>query len=214
MSVSNCLRSALSSNKFLCKDRQANSNKPARLRRSIAPERGPRRCSAIAPSAFLHGVGPKFAEKACPRRPSYTVKDIQGCRSEGPEIRPLMARPACGLKANAPTALDTPPGAPMTKSASPSPADHVSAVDLSDPAGLKTSPCQLCVKTADRAKARRRPVGVVVTLKLKDQQFPRPEPGGVSLGEPDPACPRKIFRAGRPLLAASEVPMAAKRLPP
>ncbi|MFT5776055.1 MAG: DNA polymerase-4, partial [Hyphomonas sp.] len=70
--------------------------------------------------------------------------------------------------------------------------------DLSDPSALEDQLWQLCVKTADRAKAAG-VVGVVVTLKLKTSNF-RALTRRVSLGEPTQLA-QEIFRAGRPLLA-------------
>ena len=70
--------------------------------------------------------------------------------------------------------------------------------DLSDPAALEDQLWQLCVKTADRAKAAG-VVGVVVTLKLKTSNF-RSLTRRISLAEPTQLA-QEMFRAARPLLA-------------
>ncbi|WP_299949675.1 DNA polymerase IV [Hyphomonas sp. BRH_c22] len=180
----------LSSNKFLAKT-ASELDKPRGFA-VIAPEEaeallGPK------PIDFLHGVGPKFAQKLA-RDGFETVHDIQNT-----ELKALIGRygeTGMWLKQRA-HGLDNRPvrNDEERKSVSSETTFHT---DLSDPAALEDQLWQLCVKTADRAKAAG-VVGVVVTLKLKTSNF-RSLTRRISLAEPTQLA-QEMFRAARPLLA-------------
>ena len=180
----------LSSNKFLAKT-ASELDKPRGFA-VIAPDEaeallGPK------PIDFLHGVGPKFAEKLA-RDGFDTVSDIQDA-----ELKALVARygeTGMWLKQRA-HGHDTRPVRNDEERKSVS-SETTFRTDISDPGALEDQLWQLCVKTADRAKAAG-VVGVVVTLKLKTSNF-RALTRRVSLNEPTQLA-QEIFRAGRPLLA-------------
>ncbi len=180
----------LSSNKFLAKT-ASELDKPRGFA-VIAPEEaeallGPK------PIDFLHGVGPKFAEKLA-RDGFDTVKDIQDA-----ELKALIGRygeTGMWLKQRA-HGQDTRPVRNDEERKSVS-SETTFRTDISDPGALEDQLWQLCAKTADRAKAAG-VVAVVVTLKLKTSNF-RALTRRVPLGEPTQLA-QEIFRAGRPLLA-------------
>jgi DNA polymerase-4 len=180
----------LSSNKFLAKT-ASELDKPRGFA-VIAPEEaeallGPK------PIDFLHGVGPKFAQKLASDG-FDTVQDIQQT-----ELKPLIQRygeTGMWLKQRA-HGLDNRPVRNDEERKSVS-SETTFRTDISDPAALEDELWQLCVKTADRAKAVG-VVGVVVTLKLKTANF-RALTRRISLSEPTQLA-QEIFRAGRPLLA-------------
>lgn len=180
----------LSSNKFLAKT-ASELDKPRGFA-IIAPEEaeallGPK------PIDFLHGVGPKFAEKLV-RDGFQTVRDIQDTQLKAligryGETGQWLKQRAHGLD-NRPVRNDE-----DRKSVS---SETTFGTDLSDPAALEDQLWQLCVKTADRAKSAG-VVGVVITLKLKTRDF-RALTRRISLTEPTQLA-QEIFRAARPLLA-------------
>ncbi|WP_439620488.1 DNA polymerase IV [Hyphomonas sp.] len=180
----------LSSNKFLAKT-ASELDKPRGFA-VIAPEEaeallGPK------PIDFLHGVGPKFAQKLT-RDGFETVHDIQNT-----ELKALIARygeTGMWLKQRA-HGLDNRPVRNDEERKSVS-SETTFRTDLSDPAALEDQLWQLCVKTADRAKSAG-VVGFVVTLKLKTSNF-RALTRRISLAEPTQLA-QEMFRAARPLLA-------------
>jgi len=180
----------LSSNKFLAKT-ASELDKPRGFA-VIAPEEA-EALLAPRPVGFLHGVGPKFAGKL-EQDGFETVGDLQRA-----DLKVLIGRygetgmwlkqVAHGVD-NRPVRIDE-----DRKSVS---TETTFRTDLSDPAVLEDQLWQLCVKTADRAKAIG-VVGSVITLKLKTSDF-RPLTRRVSLAEPTQIA-QSIFRASRPLLA-------------
>lgn len=180
----------LSVNKFLAKT-ASELDKPRGFA-AIGPEEtetllGPR------PIDFLHGVGPKFAERL--RADGFaTVADIQGA-----DVKTLLRRygeTGAWLKKRA-HGIDTRPVDPDGERKSIS-SETTFFEDLSDPARLEDELWQLCVKTADRAKATGL-AGKVVTLKLKTHAF-KPMTRQVSLPQPAQLA-QEVFRAAKPLLA-------------
>ncbi|MCA8902279.1 MAG: DNA polymerase IV, partial [Hyphomonas sp.] len=179
----------LSSNKFLAKT-ASELDKPRGFA-VISPEEA-EAMLAPRPVGFLHGVGPKFAERLS--RDGYdTVGDLQQA-----ELKALIGRygeTGMWLKQVA-HGIDRRPVRTDEERKSVS-AETTFRADLSDAAALEDQLWRLCVKTADRAKASG-VVGSVVTLKLKTSDF-RPLTRRVSLSEPTQIA-QAIFRAARPLL--------------
>ncbi len=145
------------------------------------------------PIDFLHGVGPKFAQRLM--ADGYaTVADVQGAeaqaliRSYG-ETGTWLKKRAHGIDGRA----VEPDGERKSISS-----ETTFFEDISDPARLEDELWQLCVKTADRAKATGL-AGKVVTLKLKTSAF-KPLTRQVSSSQPMQLA-QEVFRAARPLLA-------------
>ncbi|KCZ94028.1 DNA polymerase IV [Hyphomonas johnsonii] len=180
----------LSANKFLAKT-ASELDKPRGFA-VISPGEaeamlGPR------PIDFLHGVGPKFAQKLAADG-FDTVADIQQA-----DMKHLIARygeTGMWLKQRA-HGIDTRPVRNDEERKSVS-SETTFREDLSALAALEDHLWSLCVKTADRAKAAG-VVGAVVTLKLKTGNF-RTLTRRISLSGPTQLA-QEIFRAARPLLA-------------
>ena len=180
----------LSSNKFLAKT-ASELDKPRGFA-VIAPEEA-EALLAPRPVGFLHGVGPKFAHRL-EQDGFETVGDIQNAGLKAligwyGETGMWLKRVAHGID-NRPVRTDE-----ERKSVS---TETTFRTDTADAAELEDQLWQLCVKTADRAKAVGM-VGSVITLKLKTSDF-RPLTRRVSLSEPTQIA-QSIFRAARPLLA-------------
>ena len=148
---------------------------------------------APKPVGFLHGVGPKFANKLT-RDGFDLVSDVQTADlkdmlSRYGETGMWLKQRAHGID-NRPVRTDE-----SRKSVS---AETTFNEDMSDPAWLEDQLWRLCVKTADRAKASGL-VGNVITLKLKTADF-RPLTRRVSLPEPTQLA-QTVFRAAKVLLA-------------
>ena len=144
------------------------------------------------PVGFLHGVGPKLAEKMS-RDGLETVGDLQAC-----ELKHLIQRygeNGVWLKQRA-HGQDNRPVTPGSERKSIS-AETTFSEDVSDAGQMEDHLWRLCVKTADRAKASDL-AGSVITLKLKTAQF-RPLTRQVSLHAPTQLA-QEIFRASQPLL--------------
>ena len=144
------------------------------------------------PVGFLHGVGPKLAEKMS-RDGLETVGDLQAC-----ELKHLIQRygeNGVWLKQRA-HGQDNRPVTPGSERKSIS-AETTFSEDVSDAGQMEDHLWRLCVKTADRAKAVDL-AGSVITLKLKTAQF-RPLTRQVSLHAPTQLA-QEIFRASQPLL--------------
>lgn len=148
---------------------------------------------APRPVSFLHGVGPKFAQKL-EQDGFETVGDLQQADLKAligryGETGMWLKRVAHGID-NRPVRTDE-----ERKSVS---AETTFRTDIANGAELEDQLWKLCVKTADRAKAIG-VVGSVITLKLKTSDF-RPLTRRVSLAEPTQIA-QTMFRAARPLLA-------------
>ena len=180
----------LSVNKFLAKT-ASELDKPRGFAAISADEAetllGPK------PISFLHGVGPKFADRLS--ADGYdTVADIHTA-----DLKALIARygeNGMWLKQRA-HGIDNRPVRTDEERKSVS-AETTFNEDISDPAILEDQLWRLCVKTADRAKATGLD-GSVITLKLKTSAF-KPLTRRVSLSEPTQLA-QTIFRAAKPLLA-------------
>lgn len=179
----------LSDNKFLAKT-ASELDKPRGFA-AISSQEAP---ALLAPQnpAFLHGVGPKLAEKL--RRDGFeTVGALQLA-----ERKDLIARYGeTGLwlherafgRDNRPVHMGS-----ERKSVS---SETTFSDDISDPQVLEDQLWKLCVKTADRAKAVETE-GSVVTLKLKTRDF-KSLTRRVTLPEATQLA-QTIFRVALPML--------------
>lgn len=180
----------LSSNKFLAKT-ASELDKP----RGFAVIGTDEAESLLAPRpvGFIHGVGPKLAQKLA-RDGFDTIEDLQKA-----DLKQLIRRygeTGMWLK-NRAHGIDNRPVRNDEERKSVS-AETTFHDDMSDPAWLEDQLWRLCVKTADRAKATGL-VGNVVTLKLKTSEF-RTLTRRVSLAEPTHLA-QSLFRTAKALLA-------------
>lgn len=180
----------LSVNKFLAKT-ASELDKPRGFAAISASEA--ETLLAPKPVSFLHGVGPKFAERLYADG-FETVADIQA--AELKELASRYGENGMWLKQRA-HGVDNRPVRTDEERKSVS-AETTFHDDISDPVFLEDQLWRLCVKTADRAKAAGLD-GRVVTLKLKTSAF-KPLTRRVSLSAPTQLA-QTIFRAARPLLA-------------
>ncbi len=148
---------------------------------------------ARRPIDFLHGVGPKFAERLM-RDGFATVADVQA--ADAAALLRRYGETGAWLKKRA-HGIDRRAVEPDGERKSIS-SETTFFEDLKDPARLEDELWQLCVKTADRAKATGL-AGKVITLKLKTSAF-KPLTRQVSLAQPAQLA-QEVFRAARPLLA-------------
>ena len=148
---------------------------------------------APRPVGFIHGVGPKLAQKLT--RDGYdTIEDLQKA-----ELKQLIGRygeTGMWLK-NRAHGIDNRPVRNDEERKSVS-SETTFNDDVSDPAWLEDQLWRLCVKTADRAKATGL-VGNVITLKLKTAEF-RTLTRRMSLSEPTQLA-QTLFRNAKVLLA-------------
>ncbi len=148
---------------------------------------------APRPVGFIHGVGPKLAQKLI--RDGYdTIEDLQKA-----ELKQLIGRygeTGMWLK-NRAHGIDNRPVRNDEERKSVS-SETTFNDDMSDPAWLEDQLWRLCVKTADRAKATGL-VGNVITLKLKTAEF-RTLTRRMSLSEPTQLA-QTLFRNAKVLLA-------------
>ena len=148
---------------------------------------------APRPVGFIHGVGPKLAQKLT--RDGYdTIEDLQKA-----ELKQLIGRygeTGMWLK-NRAHGIDNRPVRNDEERKSVS-SETTFNDDMSDPAWLEDQLWRLCVKTADRAKATGL-VGNVITLKLKTAEF-RTLTRRMSLSEPTQLA-QTLFRNAKVLLA-------------
>lgn len=148
---------------------------------------------APRPVGFIHGVGPKLAQKLT--RDGYdTIEDLQKA-----ELKQLIGRygeTGMWLK-NRAHGIDNRPVRNDEERKSVS-SETTFNDDMSDPAWLEDQLWRLCVKTADRAKATGL-VGNVITVKLKTAEF-RTLTRRMSLSEPTQLA-QTLFRNAKVLLA-------------
>lgn len=148
---------------------------------------------APKPVGFIHGVGPKLAQKLS-LDGFDTIEDLQ--RTELRQLIGKYGETGMWLK-NRAHGIDNRPvrNDEERKSVSSETTFHE---DMSDPAWLEDQLWRLCVKTADRAKATGL-VGNVITLKLKTADF-RTLTRRLSLSEPTQLA-QTLFRSAKVLLA-------------
>jgi DNA polymerase-4 len=191
----------LSSNKFLAKT--ASELEKPRGFAVIAPEDADA-FLAPKPPAFLHGIGPKLA--ATLEADGYTsIGDLQSA-----SLRALIERygeTGLWLKERS-HGRDNRPVDPVGERKSVS-AETTFLDDIKDRSALEDHLWQLCVRTADRAKAQD-VSGSVVTLKLKTAGF-QTLTRRVSLADPTQLA-QVLFRAAQPLLAREATGRTAYRL--
>ena len=148
---------------------------------------------APRPIGFIHGVGPKLAQKLT--RDGYdTIEDLQ--RTELKQLIGRYGETGMWLK-NRAHGIDNRPVRNDEERKSVS-SETTFNDDMSDPAWLEDQLWRLCVKTADRAKATGL-VGNVITLKLKTAEF-RTLTRRMSLSEPTQLA-QTLFRNAKVLLA-------------
>tara|TARA_R110000868_G_scaffold226032_3_gene478467 strand:- start:2793 stop:4064 length:1272 start_codon:yes stop_codon:yes gene_type:complete len=148
---------------------------------------------APRPVGFIHGVGPKLAQKLT--RDGYdTIEDLQ--RAELKQLIGRYGETGMWLK-NRAHGIDNRPVRNDEERKSVS-SETTFNDDMSDPAWLEDQLWRLCVKTADRAKATGL-VGNVITLKLKTAEF-RTLTRRMSLSEPTQLA-QTLFRNAKVLLA-------------
>jgi len=148
---------------------------------------------APKPVGFIHGVGPKLAQKLS-LDGFDTIEDLQ--RTELRQLIGKYGETGMWLK-NRAHGIDNRPvrNDEERKSVSSETTFHE---DMSDPAWLEDQLWRLCLKTADRAKATGL-VGNVITLKLKTADF-RTLTRRLSLSEPTQLA-QTLFRSAKVLLA-------------
>lgn len=148
---------------------------------------------APKPVGFIHGVGPKLAQKLS-LDGFDTIEDLQ--RTELRQLIGKYGETGMWLKSRA-HGIDNRPvrNDEERKSVSSETTFHE---DMSDPAWLEDQLWRLCVKTADRAKATGL-VGNVITLKLKTADF-RTLTRRLSLSDPTQLA-QTLFRSAKVLLA-------------
>ena len=117
------------------------------------------------PVSFIFGVGPSFA-RSLGKVGIQTIADVR--KREDTDMMKRFGEAGLRL-ARLARAEDYRPVNPVSERKSVS-AETTFFEDISDPDVLKDKLWLLCVKTADRAKAKNI-AGRVVTLKLKTQQF-------------------------------------------
>lgn len=180
----------LSTNKFLAKT-ASELDKPRGFA-IIAPEDA-EALLAPRPVGFIHGVGPKLAQKLA--ADGYdTIADLQ--RAELKQLIGRYGETGMWLKQRA-HGQDTRPVRTDEERKSVS-SETTFREDVSDPAWLEDQLWRLCVKTADRAKATGLD-GTVITLKLKTADF-RTLTRRMSLAEPTQLA-QTLFRNAKVLLA-------------
>lgn len=190
----------LSSNKFLAK-MASEMDKPKGFS-VLHPRTAGARLAPQTPRA-IHGVGPKLAAKL--ERDGYgTIADLQ--EADLRELISAYGETGVWLKARA-HGQDNRAVSPVSDRKSIS-SETTFSEDIRDPALLEDYLWYLCVKVADRAKAKNLD-GSVVTLKLKRSDF-RSLTRRVTLPEPTQLA-RRIFTAAKPLLS-KEAKGAAFRL--
>jgi DNA polymerase IV len=180
----------LSANKFLAKT-ASELDKPRGFAVIAADEA--EALLAPRPIGFIHGVGPKQAQKLA--QDGYdTIEDLQ--RADLKHLIGKYGETGMWLK-NRAHGIDNRPVRNDEERKSVS-SETTFLEDMSDPAWLEDQLWRLCVKTADRAKATGL-VGNVITLKLKTAEF-RTLTRRLSLSEPTQLS-QTLFRNARVLLA-------------
>ncbi len=180
----------LSANKFLAKT-ASEMDKPRGFA-VISPEEAPALLAPQGPG-YLHGVGPKFADRLV-RDGFRTIAALQ--RAERKDLVARYGETGLWLHERA-MGHDNRPVSTGGERKSVS-SETTFGEDIRDLQPLEDRLWRLCVKTADRAKAAG-VEGSTVTLKLKASDF-RSSTRRVSLPVATQLA-QTLFRAARPLLA-------------